>query len=212
MVWNVSILIRLIIYFLFVFIFVLIFAQCAQCTQRALGCWSKAHKRDTSSPIAAAPHLWAFQCKKQTNLKDSLYQHFTRKYCTNKWNIIFICKTISTMPLCAYSSNVSIELRIFNKSTFGLPWGWQFNCRASISLVDVSACHLTVSPDYHIPHNDLKKAAALSWHLQSCRLLATGLPGQASGTNRVFFLCDIVLTEHYSHHMTILSLAGMDWS
>ena len=57
MVWNVSILIRLIIYFLFVFIFVLIFAQCAQCTQCALGCWSKAHKRDTSSPIAAARHL-----------------------------------------------------------------------------------------------------------------------------------------------------------
>ena len=50
---------------------------------------------------------------------------------------------------------------------------------------------------YSDPHNDLKKAAALSWHLQSCRLLATGLPGQVSGTNRVL-LCVIVLTEHYS--------------
>ena len=107
MVWNVSILIRLIIYFSFVFIFVLIFVQCAQCTQRALGCWSKAHKRDTSSTIAAAHHLWAFQYKKQTNVKDSLYQHFTRKYCTNKWNIIFICKTISTMPLCAPTHQMS---------------------------------------------------------------------------------------------------------
>ena len=113
-------------------------------------------KRINVTPAPPLPPLTTCELsntkKKQTNLKDSLYQHFTRIYCTNKWDIIFICKTISTMPLCAPTHQMSASsCRIFNKSTFGLPWGWQFNCRASISLVDVSACHLTVSPDYHIP-------------------------------------------------------------